>query len=54
MECLANLREAITLVSSTLDRRYADLKSGRVKPISGDDVFARLREKSAARRAEHS
>jgi predicted transcriptional regulator len=30
-----------------LDRRYDDLKSGRVKPIPGDDVEAYFREKSA-------
>ena len=52
--CLASLREAIALVRATLYRRYDELKSGRVKPISGDEVFARLRAKSAARRAEHS
>jgi len=34
-----------------LDSRYDDLKSGRVKPISGDEVIARLREKSAVRRS---
>jgi predicted transcriptional regulator len=34
-----------------LDSRYDDLKSGRVKPIPGDEVMARLRAKSAARRA---
>jgi hypothetical protein len=34
-----------------LNSRYDDLKSGRVKPIPGDEVIARLREKSAARRS---
>ena len=34
-----------------LDGRYDDLKSGRVKPIAGDEVIARLRAKSAARRS---
>jgi predicted transcriptional regulator len=33
-----------------LNSRYDDLKSGRVKPISRDEVIARFREKSAARR----
>ena len=37
-----------------LDRRYDDLESGKVKLISGDEVRARLRAKSAARYAEHS
>jgi len=32
----------------TLNSRYDDLKSGRVKPISGDEVEAYFREKSAA------
>ena len=32
-----------------LDSRYDDIKSGRVKLIPGDEVIARLREKSAAR-----
>ena len=35
----------------TLNSRYDDLKSGRVKPIPGDEVIARLREKSATRRS---
>ena len=33
-----------------LNSRYDDLKSGRVKPIPGDEVEAYFREKSAARR----
>lgn len=33
-----------------LDSRYDDLKSGRVKPIPGDEVEAWFREKSAAAR----
>jgi putative addiction module component (TIGR02574 family) len=36
----------------TLDRRYDDLKSGRVKPIPGEEVFARLRAKSEAHKAK--
>jgi hypothetical protein len=35
----------------TFDSRYDDLKSGRVKPIPGDEVVARLREKSARLRS---
>jgi hypothetical protein len=34
-----------------LDSRYDDLKSGRVKPIPGDEVIAHLREKSAKLRS---
>ena len=33
-----------------LDSRYDDLKSGKVKPISRDEVVAHFREKSAAAR----
>jgi len=33
-----------------LSSRYDDLKSGRVKPIPGDEVEAWFREKSAAAR----
>ena len=32
----------------TLDSRYDDLKSGRVKPVPGEEVEAYFREKSAA------
>jgi len=38
----------------TLDRRYDDLESGRVKPIPGDEVIARLRARSAACRARRN
>jgi predicted transcriptional regulator len=41
----------LVITRRTLDWRYDDLESGRVKPIPGDEVFARLRAKSAARRA---
>jgi hypothetical protein len=34
----------------TLNSRYDDLKSGRVKPIPGDEIEAYFREKSAAAR----
>ena len=36
-----------------LSSRYDDLKSGRVKPIPGDEIEAHFREKSAtARRSQ--
>ena len=34
-----------------LNSRYDEIKNGKVKLIPGEDVFARLREKSKARRA---
>ena len=45
--------DEINFTRETLDRRYDDLESGRVKLIPGNEVFARLRAKSAARRAQH-
>lgn len=33
-----------------LDGRYDDIKSGRVKPIDGEEAFAMLRQKSEDRR----
>ena len=44
MEKLAQLRE-------NLDTRYDDLKSGRVKPVDGEEAFANPRRKSEERRA---
>ena len=38
-------------VREMLDSRYDDLKSGKVKPIPGEEVEAYFREKSAAARA---
>ena len=37
-------------VRGLLDSRYDDLKSGRIKPIDGEEAFARMREKSKRRR----
>jgi predicted transcriptional regulator len=50
---VAEFFDELTFTRHTLDRRYDDLESGRVKLIPGDEVFARLRAKSAARRAQH-
>ena len=33
-----------------LDSRYDDLKSGRVKPIDGEEAIARLKAKTEAQR----
>ncbi len=50
-EAVIGLFDELTLARQTLDRRYDDLESGRVKPIPGDEVFARLRARSARHRA---
>jgi hypothetical protein len=39
---------------TVLNSRYDDLKSGRVKPIPGDEVEAYFRDKSAAARRSQS
>jgi predicted transcriptional regulator len=48
-DALAGYLEEVAAVRQTLDNRYDDLKSGRVKPIDGEEVFRRLREKSVRR-----
>jgi len=50
-DALAFYVDELAAMREMLDGRYDDLKSGRVKPIPGDEVAARLREKSAARRS---
>jgi hypothetical protein len=45
--------DELTETRQMLDSRYDDLKKGRVKPISGDGMKARLRARSMARQAEH-
>jgi len=47
------LAEAAEL-RAMLDSRYDDIKSGKVKPIDGEEAFERLRRKSHERRASHS
>lgn len=37
-------------IRDTLDSRYDDIKSGKVKMIPGDEAFARLHERIEARR----
>jgi len=33
-----------------IDARYDEIKSGRVKPIDGEEAFNQIRKKSEARR----
>ncbi|MGA8764186.1 MAG: hypothetical protein WB562_15065 [Candidatus Sulfotelmatobacter sp.] len=51
-DAMAGYFEELTQTRETLNSRYDDLKSGGVKPVSGDDVVAHFREKSAARRSQ--
>jgi hypothetical protein len=50
-DALAIYLAEIEQTGEMLNSRYDDLKSGRVKPIPGDEVVARLREKSARLRS---
>ncbi len=50
-DALTGYLEELAALRETLDGRYDDLKSGRVKPIDGEEAFRRLREKSAQRRS---
>ncbi len=49
-DALAGYVPELEQTREMLDSRYDDLKSGRVKPITGDEVEAYFREKSAAAR----
>jgi hypothetical protein len=48
-DAMAGYFDEAMQIRSMLNSRYDDLKSGSVKPIPGEEVFARLRAKSEAR-----
>ena len=48
-DALAGYLEEVASVRKTLDSRYDDLNSGRVKPIDGAEAVRRLREKRERR-----
>jgi hypothetical protein len=49
-DALAGYFPEVAETREMLGSRYDDLKSGKVKPIPGDEVEAYFSEKSAARR----
>ena len=49
-DAVAGYFDELAKTRQMLDSRYDDLKNGRVKPVSGDEVIAHFREKSAAAR----
>jgi len=51
-DALAGYLEEVASVRNTLDSRFDDLESSRVKPIDGEEAFRKLREKSERRRAK--
>ena len=55
-DALAGYLEELVAIREILESRHDDLKSGRVKsgrvkPIDGEEAFRRLRDKSAQRRS---
>jgi predicted DNA-binding protein len=53
-DAMAGYLAEVADVRHMLDSRYDDTKSGRVKPIDGEEAFERLRRKSQERRASQS
>ncbi len=53
-DVMAGYFDELTQVRQSLDSRYDDIKSGKVKLIPGDEVEAELRQRIAARRSQHS
>ena len=53
-DAFAGYFEELAQTHEMLDSRYDDLKSGRVKPVPGEEIEARFREKNAVRRANRA
>jgi predicted transcriptional regulator len=49
-DVVAGYFDELARTRDMLNRRYDDLKSGRVKPIDGEEAFARLKAKTDAQR----
>ena len=49
-DALAAYFDELVQTRDTLDDRYDELKSGSVKPIDGEEAFARLKAKTEAQR----
>ena len=49
-DAVAGYLAELSQAREMLDRRYDEVKSGKVKPLDGEDAFARLRRKSEERR----
>jgi len=50
LDALAGYWEELSRTREMVNRRYDDLKSGRVKPLDGEEAFARLMAKTEAQR----
>jgi predicted transcriptional regulator len=51
-DALVGYLDEVAQLRESLDSRYDDLKSGRVKAIDGDVALAQMREKSRVCRSE--
>jgi hypothetical protein len=49
-DAMAGFLAELTQIRGTLDGRYDEIKSERVKPIDGEEAFNRVRERSESRR----
>jgi predicted transcriptional regulator len=49
-DALAGYLDELVQTRDTLNSRYDELKSGRVKAIDGEEAFARLKAKTEAQR----
>ena len=49
-DALAGYFDELVQTRETLNSRYDELKSGKVKPIDGEEAFARLKAKTEAQR----
>ena len=53
-DALAGYLDELTRTQDTLNSRYDDLKTGRVKAIDGEEAFARLKAKTEAQRSRQA
>jgi predicted transcriptional regulator len=49
-DAMAAYLQELAQTREMLDGRYDEIKSGRVKPVDGEEAFAALRRKSELRR----
>jgi predicted transcriptional regulator len=53
-DAMAAYLTELTHTREMLDSRFDDLKTGRIKPVNGEEAFATLRQKSKDRRSDRS
>ena len=51
-DAMAAYLQELAQTREMLDGRYDEIKSGRVKPVDGEEAFAALRRKSELRRTQ--